>query len=146
MFPAASWVVKLVKPFSASRSATLLPVASSGLFTVCADKALAISDPPTAGSMSGVMPRNTSVAGNVGSLQMVGILCTKGLKFFSAATKPMAAAIESDPVPSSAMIWSARWSCVVRRDHIESENVALLTFAQALADARRSLTASPAMV
>lgn len=72
--PAAAWPVKFVKPFAVRRSATLIPTATSGVLAVLADRLLATTAPTTAGSMRGVMPRRISVAGRVGSLQMVGML------------------------------------------------------------------------
>ena len=121
--------MKLLNPFSVSKSATLLPSAFRGLALVWAERALAAADPPTLGSIKGVMPRRRALAGRDGSLQMVGISWTNGLKFFSAATIPIAAATASAPVPSSARIWSPRFS-----------------LSQALAPASKSLMAAPAMV
>jgi len=72
-----------------------------------AEFAFSVADPPTAGSTRGTIPRRAAVVGSVGSLQIDGILTTKGLKFCSAATRPAAAAMESAPVPSVATIKSA---------------------------------------
>ena len=57
-----------------------------------------------------MIPRSTAVDGNAGSEQIVGIEAAKGLKFFSAATRPRAALTESAPAPSWAMILSAKES------------------------------------
>ena len=59
--------------------------------------AFSVLDPPTAGSMRGTIPRKASVVGRVGSLQIVGMLTTNGLKFCSAATSPIAAGIAPEP-------------------------------------------------
>jgi hypothetical protein len=86
-FPARSLVVKFENPALTNTSATLSPVASNGVTRDCAESWLARVEPPTAGSMRGKIPRKTAVVGRVGSLQMVGMFWTKGLKFCSAATK-----------------------------------------------------------
>ena len=86
--PDASWVVKLVKPLAAIRSATLCPVASSGVVAVELANAFATSAPLTAGSTLVVIlpvsatsdlqefthPLSICVAGSVGSLHIVGML------------------------------------------------------------------------
>ena len=74
VLPAAACPVKFLKPFSVRRSAMLFPVASSGAFAEEAERAFATFDPPTAGSIKGVIPLNFSVAGRVGSSQIVGML------------------------------------------------------------------------
>jgi hypothetical protein len=51
------------------------------------------SEPVTAGSIRGTTPRRASVLGRVGSLQIDGMLTTKGLKFCSAPARPRAAAM-----------------------------------------------------
>lgn len=105
--PSRALVVKLVKPFAAMISATLKPVLANGVLIDAAELAFSVADPSTAGSTSGTIPRRASVAGRDGSLQMDGIVAAKGLKFCSAATRPLAAARASAPVPSCAMISSA---------------------------------------
>lgn len=55
--PATSLVVKLVKPCAAMTSATLLPVASNGVWRDCAERAFSPSDPITPGSTNGTIPR-----------------------------------------------------------------------------------------
>ena len=86
--PDASWVVKLVKPLAAIRSATLCPVTSSGVVAVELASAFATSAPPTVGSTLVVIlpgsatsdwqesthPLSICVAGSVGSLHIVGML------------------------------------------------------------------------
>ena len=86
--PDASCVVKLVNPLAAIRSATLCPVASNGVVAVELANAFATSAPLTAGSTLVVMllvsatsnwqelthPLSICVAGNVGSLHIVGML------------------------------------------------------------------------
>lgn len=81
-------------------SATLNPVASKEVVTELLEFAFSVEDPPTAGSTRGTIPLRASVVGRVGSEQMDGISTLKGLKFCSAATRPLAAAMESAPVPS----------------------------------------------
>jgi hypothetical protein len=103
--PAASSAVKLEKPLATKTSATERPTAFKGVIFELLDKALAISEPTTPGSMRGVMPRRGKDVGSVGSLQMDGISTTKLLKFCSAATRPIAAS--SAPLPSSERIRSA---------------------------------------
>ena len=88
-------------------SATLNPVASKGVATEVLELAFSVLDPTTAGSIRGTIPLRTAVVGRVGSEQMDGMSTLKGLKFCSAATRPLAAAIESAPVPSWATISSA---------------------------------------
>ena len=73
-FPSASLVVKLEKPFAAMTSATLMPSALNGVVRDWAEAAFSTSDPPTAGSTRGTMPRMRALVGRVGSLQMVGML------------------------------------------------------------------------
>lgn len=64
-----------------------------------AERALAMSEPRTPGSIGGVIPRRASEVGRVGSLQMDGISILKLLKFCSAAS--------SAPSPNSERIKSA---------------------------------------
>ena len=105
--PSAALVMKFEKPFAAMISATLMPALANGVVTDFAELAFSRSEPTTAGSMRGTIPRRASVVGRVGSLQIDGTETTKGLKFCSAATSPRAAAIESAPVPRVATIKSA---------------------------------------
>jgi hypothetical protein len=72
--PAAACAVKFVKPFAVRRSAMLIPAAAMGDLADEAERAFATSEPTTAGSMRGVIPRRISVTGRVGSLQIDGML------------------------------------------------------------------------
>jgi hypothetical protein len=102
--PARFLVVKLENPWATMISATLRPALANGVLMLLADRAFSVAAPTTSGSMSGTIPLRATVVGRVGSLQMVGILTLNGLKFCSAATRPLAAARASAPVPSWAII------------------------------------------
>ena len=72
LVPVRSSVVKLLKPFAANIWATLMPSAGSGAASDWLDIWLAMSEPPTAGSISGMIPRSAVVVGRVGSEQRLG--------------------------------------------------------------------------
>ncbi len=82
--------MKLVKPLALATSATLRPVASNGAFNDWAELAFSTSEPRTAGSTSGRIPRRASVAGRVASEQRVGAswaeLRTRGVSLFRVPT------------------------------------------------------------
>ncbi len=82
----AACAVKFAKPCALATSATLRPPATNGCFRDWAELAFSTSEPRTAGSIRGRMPRSCAVAGRVASLHRAGIDCAEGLKFFSAAT------------------------------------------------------------
>jgi len=93
------------------------------------------------------MPRRAAVAGKLASLQMLGMMFAKGLVFFSAATRAIAAAMTAGSSPSWATMVSARLSC----SDVSSLSLLLdpkgyLTLAQALAPARRTPGVWPARV
>lgn len=105
--PSSAFSVKLEKPLAAIIWATLKPSALNGVLALLFEFAFSTLEPTTAGSTRGTIPLKTAVVGRVGSEQIDGTLTTKGLKFCSADTTPLAAVIESSPVPNSAMILSA---------------------------------------
>jgi hypothetical protein len=105
--PSEPWRVKLLKPLAMATSAWLRPSALKGFAREVAELAFSTSEPPTAGSTRGTMPRSSGVAGRLASEQMVGMAAAKGLKFFSAATRAAAAAMTSGSLPRVATIWSA---------------------------------------
>lgn len=94
-----------MKPAAVAKSAILFPVASRGVVKEAFDAAFSTSEPVTAGSMRGTIPRRASVVGRVGSEQKVGLSVADGLKFCSAATRPFAAS--TPPSPRVATISSA---------------------------------------
>lgn len=91
MVPSTASVVKFEKPLLAMTCATLKPVLVNGVVFEVAEFEFSRAEPPTAGSTRGTTPLRATVVGKVGSSQMVGTSTTKGLKFCSAATRPMAA-------------------------------------------------------
>jgi hypothetical protein len=97
--------VKLEKPLATKTLATERPTAFNGAVFEEAERALAMSEPRTPGSIRGVIPRRASEVGRVGSLQMDGMSILKLLKFCSAAVGPIAAS--SAPSPNSERINSA---------------------------------------
>lgn len=106
-----------------------------------------MSDPTTAGSTSGMTPLRRGLAGRLASLQMVGMLTTKGLKFCSAPTKPRAAATAAAEVPRFARMASPAcnyFSCQFLFVIFEQE--ILCTLAHGLAAANRVLMSPPASV
>lgn len=113
LLPLASTVVKLLKPLAAMTCATDMPVALKGVLRDVFELAISVSDPTTAGSTRGTMPRSSAVAGRVASPQMEGTLTEKGLKFCSAATSPAAALITCGSVPRVETILSAWVSYMV---------------------------------
>jgi hypothetical protein len=97
-------VVKLEKPLLAMICATLKPALANGVVFEVTELEFSRAEPPTAGSTRGTTPLRAAV---VGSSQMLGTLTTKGLKFCSAATRPLAAEMTWGSVPSSETIKSA---------------------------------------
>jgi hypothetical protein len=93
-------------------SAWLRPSALNGFAMDEAALAFSTSEPTTAGSTAGTMPRSSGVTGRLASEQMVGMAEAKGLKFFSAATRAAAAAMTSGSLPSVATISSASSSYI----------------------------------
>lgn len=110
LLPLASTLVKLLKPCAIITSATERPVASNGVVSEVAELAFSVSDPVTAGSTRGTIPRSSCVAGRVASPQIEGISTLKGLKFCSAATTAAAPLMTAGSVPKVVTILSARVS------------------------------------
>lgn len=105
--PSTALVVKLEKPAATMTSATDIPVLLSCVVSEAAELAFSLSEPVTAGSMRGTIPRRSGLTGREVSLQIEGTETTKGLKFCSAATRPRAAATASAPSPSWVRMRSA---------------------------------------
>jgi hypothetical protein len=105
--PSEPWSVKLEKPLAMATSATLRPLALNGFARDLAELAFSTSEPPTAGSTRGTMPRSSGVAGRLASEQRAGMEAAKGLKFFSAATRAAAPAMTWGSLPRVATILSA---------------------------------------
>ena len=83
--------------------------------------------------------------GRVGSEQMEGISTTKGLKFCSAATRPLAAATAASLDPSSEMMrsaWVSSGDCYEGDSSIAGKH----SLPQGLAAARRNWMEFPARV
>lgn len=109
--PSEPWEVKLVKPLAEAISATLRPSAVNDVASDVAEFVFSVSAPPTDGSTRGTMPRRAAVDGKVASEHSDGTDTVKGLKFFSAATSPAAAAKTSEVLPRVETMVSARVSC-----------------------------------
>jgi hypothetical protein len=107
LVPSTASVVKLEKPLLAMICATLKPALANGVVFEVTELEFSRAEPPTAGSTRGTTPLRAAVVGKVGSSQMLGTLTTKGLKFCSAATRPLAAEMTWGSVPSSETIKSA---------------------------------------